>query len=421
MFVGVRVATGTPSLSGLYYQAGIDEDDSTLASGFANLDTYFGSFSAGGGAIVGHQRLADVFNTNSLDYTYNDAYTLKSDGTYSTAGMRYVVGAGGVRIGSGIGPFLGLNVALPAPAVTGTGVFLSPQGVVNAASAAPFTASLAPGELLTLYGSGLSNNPSLVTYSSVPLPTTLAGVQVMINGVAAPLLYVTPGQISAIVPYSTTTAVAQIQVFNNGVPSNIVTNFTAKTAPGVLTASQNGLGPALVLHSDYTLVTDAHPAQIGETVSVFLTGLGAVIPAIPDGTAAPTNPYSLAVSTITAFVGGMQASVGYAGLAPGLAALYQVNLTIPTGLTAGDNYLDISGPDAYTSESTIAVTTGSSSESPALRTAPESVVLRKPGAPVLAPSVGRTGRFAPSLAPGLLRRVGNPEKPTRTDGSDRQH
>jgi uncharacterized protein (TIGR03437 family) len=385
MFVGVRVASTTPSLSGLYYQAGVDEDDSQLASGFGNLDTYFGAFNAGGGSIVGHQRLADVFNTSSIDLTYSDAYAVKSDGTYSTPAMRYVVGAGGIRIGSGIGPFLGLNVALPAPSLSGAGVFLDPTGVVNAASSAPFTAGIAPGELLTLYGSGLSNDTQLEIAPVVPLPSTLAGVQVMINGVAAPLLYVSPTQISAIVPYSATTAVAQIQVINNGAPSNIVTNFTSRTAPGILTASQNGLGPGLVVHSDGTLVTETHPAVVGETVSVFLTGLGAVIPAVPDGSAAPTNPFSLVVNTITAFVGGIQASVGYSGLAPGEAALYQVNLTIPTGVTTGDNALDISGPDSYTSEAVIPVTTGSSAASPALAPAPLASRMRGSATPVRRP------------------------------------
>src|SRR5579871_2425165 len=367
MFVGVRAASSAPNLGGLYYQAGIDEDDSQLANGFGNLDTYFGSFNAGGGAIIGHQRVEDVFNSGSLDYTYSDAYNVTSNGSYSNPATRYVVGANGIRVGSGIGPFLSLNVALPAPSLSGSGVFLNPQGEINAASSAPFTAGIAPGELLTLFGSGLSNDTKLEVFSTVPLPTNIAGVQVLINGVAAPLLYVSPNQISAIVPYSTTTAIAQIQVFNNGAPSNIVTNFTATTAPGVLTALQDGLGPALAEHGDGTLVTEAHPAQPGETISVFLTGLGAVIPAIPDGTAAPTNPFSLTVNTITAYVGGVQATVGYSGLAPGLAALYQLNITIPgTGLTAGDNALDVSGPDAYTSEAIIPIGTGSAEAAPLL-------------------------------------------------------
>jgi len=134
--VGVRVASGTPSFGGLYYQAGIDQDDSQLASGYASFDTYYGSLNANAGKIIGHQRVQDVSSTYSAGYTYSDAYSVKSDGTYSNPAMRYVVGAGGVRIGSGIGPYLGINVAVPAPAFSGSGVFLNPAGVVNAASAA---------------------------------------------------------------------------------------------------------------------------------------------------------------------------------------------------------------------------------------------------------------------------------------------
>ncbi len=149
MFVGVRTGTGTPNLNGLYYEAGIDQDDSTLLSdGYASLDSFYGSLSAGGGNIVGHQRLLDFFNPAPANYTYSDTYSVPSNGAYSNPSTNYVVG-GGIRVGSGIGPFLGISVALQAPAMSSslstTGVFLNPQGVVNAGSSAPFTAGIAPG------------------------------------------------------------------------------------------------------------------------------------------------------------------------------------------------------------------------------------------------------------------------------------
>ena len=62
LLVGVRTGTGTPNLSGLYYEAGLDQDESTLSAGYASLDSFYGSLSAGGGNIVGHQRLLDFFN-----------------------------------------------------------------------------------------------------------------------------------------------------------------------------------------------------------------------------------------------------------------------------------------------------------------------------------------------------------------------
>jgi uncharacterized protein (TIGR03437 family) len=378
MFVGVRTGTSTPNLNGLYYEAGLDEDESQLASGFANPDSFYGSFSANAGVIVGHQRIDSLASPLTFNFTYSDSYTLGANGAYSTPATNFVVGPG-IRIGSGIGPFLGLSVGLAAPSLSSSlsssGVFLNPTGVVNAGSSAPFTAGIAPGELLTLYGANLA--PALQIASGVPFPTILNGVQVKINDILAPLYYVTPGQLSAIVPYSVTTGIAQVQVINNGVASNTVTVEIALTAPGVLTQSQNGLGYGDAVHQDGSLVTPNSPAQVGETVSLFLTGLGAVNPTIADGAAGPTLQLSSAASTIQAFIGGAAATVTYSGLAPQLAGLYQINLTVPTGVTAGDNSLAIAGPDAYSTVSLIAIGSGPSTTPaaavPAFRAVPRNL------------------------------------------------
>ena len=361
MFVGVRTGTSTPNLSGLYYEAGLDEDESQLANSFANPDSFYGSFSANAGAVVGHQRINSLLVPLTFNYTYSDSYTLGANGSYSSPAMNYVVGPG-IRIGSGIGPYLGLSVGLAAPSLSSSlsssGVFLNPTGVVNAGSSAPFTAGIAPGELLTLYGANLA--PGVQIASGVPFPTILDGVQVKINNILAPLYYVTPGQLSAIVPYGVTSGVAQVQVINNNVGSNTVTMEIAVTAPGVLTQSQNGLGYGDAVHQDGSLVNAKNPAQIGETVSVFLTGLGAVSPTIADGAPGPTGTLSSAVSKIQAYVGGVAASVSYSGLAPQLAGLYQINLTVPTGVTAGDNSLAIVSPDADASVCLISIGSGAS-------------------------------------------------------------
>ena len=396
MLVGVRTGAGAPSFGGLYVQAGLSQDDSALASGYGLLDTYYGSLNATGGVAIEHQHVYDVLvNSTPYDETFSDSYSLSSGATYSTPSMRYVVAANGIRIGSGIGPYLGINVALPAATVQAQNgaVFLNPTGVVNAGSFAPFTAPWVPGELLTLYGSNLAVHP-LTVASQVPFPTTLDGVQVLVNGVAAPIYYTTPGQISAIVPYASTTATVQIQVVNNNVSSNVVTNFSGLTAPGVLTQSQNGFGYGDVEHADGSLVTPGKPAQIGETVAVYLTGLGAVNPAIADGSAGPVSPLSQTTNTITAYLdststsNSVQAAVGYAGLAPELAGLYQVNLTIPAGATAGDNYLELAGPDSDALVSLIAIagSSGTSSASGIMRLAPASRGRRTISAP-LSPSI----------------------------------
>ncbi|MGA9626294.1 MAG: IPT/TIG domain-containing protein [Bryobacteraceae bacterium] len=379
--VGIRTASGTPGFGGLYYQAGID-----LSSTF---DSYYGSLNANGGVAVGHQRVNDVLDGYLYGWTYGEAYAVNPNGTYSNpAMMNYVVGADGVRIGSGIGPYLGINVALPAPSFSGSGVYLNPAGVVNAASSAPFTAGIAPGDFITLYGTNLA--PGTATAYTVPFPTAagLDGVQVTVNGLPAPVEFVSPGQISAIVPYAVGSSIARIQVNNNGVLSNVVTEFVNLTAPGVFTVPPGGLGYGAVLHGDYSLVTAQSPAQVGETVAVYLTGLGTTNPVIPDGSA---GVFSQTNNTIDVYIGGIQATVGYSGLAPDLAGLYQINFTVPSGVTAGDNTLEIVGPDSDAAEALIPVGTGLAAsasparQQPAVRNSPRSSPWVRRPMPRLAP------------------------------------
>jgi uncharacterized protein (TIGR03437 family) len=131
-----------------------------------------------------------------------------------------------------------------------------------------------------------------------------------------------------------------------------------------------------VLHADYSLVTPQNPAQVGETVSVYLTGLGTVNPLIQDGSAGPVSPLSQTTNTITADIGGQAATITYVGLAPELAGLYQINVTVPSGVSAADNSLDISGPDSYATEALIPVgsataASGTSALQPAVRKLPK--------------------------------------------------
>jgi uncharacterized protein (TIGR03437 family) len=178
---------------------------------------------------------------------------------------------------------------------------------------------------------------------------------VLINNRPAPIYYVSSGQVSVIVPYETTESVAQIQVVNNQSSSNVVTELVNATTPGLFTVPAGGIGYAAAEHADGSLVSPSHPAQVGETIAVFVTGLGDVLPSIADG--AP-GVSSATTSKITASVNNLTATIAYAGLAPTLVGLYQVNVQIPSGIAAGDWYLDISGPDSYTSEAIISVGSG---------------------------------------------------------------
>jgi len=98
-------STDAPVFAGLYYQAGVDENDANLASTTpsSSLDTFYGALSAGGGITLEHQRLlspVSSFSNNGFDLTFADTYSVASDGTYSASGYKYIVGPGGaVRVG----------------------------------------------------------------------------------------------------------------------------------------------------------------------------------------------------------------------------------------------------------------------------------------------------------------------------------
>jgi len=232
------------------------------------------------------------------------------------------------------------------------GIYLNPTGIVNAASYSGFTAGVARGELLILYGTNLANN---LAVSNVPFTLSLGGVQVLMNGRPCALYYVSPGSVAAIVPYATTEAIVQIQVVKNGQPSNTVTAYRYDSAPGVFSLTQDGVGLAAALHPDFSRVTAANPARPGEIVAVFLTGLGDVSPTIADGAPGGSVTLNTTVNPTYATVNGVNAEIFYSGLAPTLSGLYQMNIKIPVAAGTGNLLLGIGGPESFDAQLSIPV------------------------------------------------------------------
>jgi uncharacterized protein (TIGR03437 family) len=373
MFVGVRNATSDPAnYQALYYQAGVDDDESGSGNG---IDSYYGADNIlSDNTIIVDQRLNSLaFYNGTAEYDYTDVYNLNGDGSADDSFYNYWASQDGtIRIGYGLGPFLGLNVSFQGPALSPSGkVYISPVGVVNAASNAPFTAFVSPGEFLTLYGTGLA---ATTNQAGVPFPKTLDGVQVMINGVAAPVYFVSPTQVSVVVPYITTPgSVAQIQVVNSQGHSNIVTSFTGETSAGVFTNNPvGGDGIAASERPDFSIVSESNPAQVGETIAAYLAGMGAVDPSVADGAAASgttlSNTNATPSVTLVDNSGNVAAaSVTFSGLAPGFAGLYQINFVVPSGLVSGDAVLDIySGADSENAEAILPIG-GTAAARPAAR------------------------------------------------------
>ena len=299
-----------------------------------------------------------------IDFTGGSNYTLISDGSGSTETNRILVGAGGLAFaGNGVALTDSNNYELyfgvRTPTMSGSGVFVNPHGILNAASFAPVGSPIAPGEFITLFGTGIA--PRTEVAQGTTWPTTLAGVQVLINNTPAPVYAVVKSdfeQISVLVPFGSTGTTAKIVVVANGTRSNEVEVPLARSAPGVFSMPQTGTGAGAILHPDFSLVSSTKPVRRGGTVLIYLTGLGTVTPTIPDGTTAPISPLSVIPATVpmNVYVGGKRATVDFKGLAPTLTGLYQLNVRIPGDAPTGSAIaLAIETPDAFHDQVDIAV------------------------------------------------------------------
>lgn len=352
------IATKNPStgagnqlVEGTYFAGGLRLDNESRPSSFTGAAS-----SNGAGRIVWSRRMRD--SGRVIDQTAASAYRVLSDGAGTldqnsltpALGLRYFVAASPVRTDMTFELLVAIR-AIPASAPV---PFLSPQGVANAASFAPAGTPIAPGEFISLFGAGLAASTAVA--ARFPFPQTLGGVQVLINGAACPIYFVSPGQISAIVPASIPPGPATVVVRTGGTATNIVAIRVARTSPGVFTVPPAGVGPGAVLRQDFSLVSATAPIRRGEAIQIFLTGLGELQPPVPDGEAASTTVLSHVTTAVSVYIGGARAKVLFAGAAPGLAGLYQVNVLVPPDAPEGPAVsLSIETPDALTELASIAV------------------------------------------------------------------
>jgi uncharacterized protein (TIGR03437 family) len=135
-------------------------------------------------------------------------------------------------------------------------------------------------------------------------------------------------------------------VNNNGALSNVVQMRLGDSAPAAFSNSQNGIGNAAALHAATgAALTASNPAVPGEYISLFVTGLGAVTPAIADGALGPVSPLSQSnlfnSNNLAIYFNGIAGDIQFAGLAPTLAGLYQINVMVPaTGATGNLVYVE---------------------------------------------------------------------------------
>jgi uncharacterized protein (TIGR03437 family) len=169
---------------------------------------------------------------------------------------------------------------------------------------------------------------------------------VLVGGHAAPILYASSKQVTAIAPYAIAgQASTFVQVEYQGQTSNGVNVNVADAAPGVFALDGSGSGAGAILNQNGEVNSRSNPARAGSVIVLFATGEGQTVPAGEDGTMAddwwdlPTP-----VLPVTATIAGVPARVLYAGAAPGeVAGLMQVNLLVPPNAVSGDVVLTIGG------------------------------------------------------------------------------
>ncbi|MES2213258.1 MAG: hypothetical protein V4473_00280 [Patescibacteria group bacterium] len=193
-------------------------------------------------------------------------------------------------------------------------------GVRNAASG---DESLSPGMFAAIYGQNLGESTSEV--KTLPLPTSFLGVEVRVNGVRVPLLYVSPRQINFQFPFDVSLGTATVQVVYNGTLGNSVQVTILSTSPGVFPNGDLGI----VTDSNYQLITADNPLVLGTHNTLWVTGLGRTsnCPELKAGVA----PGKVCYTTIqpTLIIGGRQATEVVAVLSPEFPGLYQVNFVVP--------------------------------------------------------------------------------------------
>lgn len=231
-----------------------------------------------------------------------------------------------------------------------TAPIVSAGGVVNNLNPV-LGAPIAPGTVASIYGSNLAI--STVASTTLPVPTTLGGAQVLIGGIPAPLFFASPGQINAQIPAELpANSAPDVMVLVNGNVSIPRTIQLGAVNPGIAAYSS---GRAIAQHGDYSLVTPDSPARPGEWIVFYLVGMGATSPAVGSNQTAPSSPLAYATVQPAVTIDGVAATVLFAGLTPGGVGLYQINCQVPPGARTGDLPLVVVQSDAAANAVTLPV------------------------------------------------------------------
>lgn len=222
-----------------------------------------------------------------------------------------------------------LGAEKPVPRVA---PYYDAASIVNAADNVP--GALAANTLGTIYGTNLAYNTAALTLNDIQgglLPIVLGTSEtlVFIDHYPADLYYVSPGQINFLVPPNLIAEAAVVQVTIDGLAGPAIPVTLTPAAPALF---QLDLQNAVATEADGSVLTPATPAKPGDIVTLYATGLGQVTPPAIYGQLPAAAAPLVAGANLSISLDGVTVDPGaieYAGIAPGYAGLYQINLTLP--------------------------------------------------------------------------------------------
>jgi uncharacterized protein (TIGR03437 family) len=250
------------------------------------------------------------------------------------------VTATALRLRAGVSTLRG-SVAVSGTVRSGTLATRVDLGAITNAASLEKQSFVAPGTWISVFGDELADGTEAVP--EPPFPTELAGAQVTLAGRPLPLSYAGKDQLNAQVPYDVNFNIEQQLVVVRtrkatvSVPESLA---VAAAQPAIFTVSQTGSGQGVIFRvrgdGSRVIADAASPATAGEEIVVVCAGLGNVSPQIKEGQPAEESPRLRALNSVTLTIGGRQAQVTSAALAPGRVGVYEVGAVVPQGIPTGD-------------------------------------------------------------------------------------
>jgi uncharacterized protein (TIGR03437 family) len=213
---------------------------------------------------------------------------------------------------------------------------IQPDLIANAAGGP--ARPVAPGELVAIFGQGLGPADPVGAQldSSGKVSTRLADTQVFFDDIPSPILLSYSFEVKAQVPYEVAGHTStSVRLAYRDVPSNKITLPLIDSAPEIFTAP-GSLTDAAALNQDGTINSQTNPAQPGSIVVLFATGSGVTVPPSTTGALAPP-PYAPPILPVSAEIGAQPVEILFAGAAPGLVGVLQLNARVPADLAGASS------------------------------------------------------------------------------------